>query len=85
MLLTWQPSASCARNESLTGDRPATPSVLWAQRKENVLLKIDLPDVKNEKIEVEGTKVRFEGESQGRPYSVDLELHAEVAKEVRDQ
>lgn len=60
----------------------SVPSVLWAQRKEFVLLKIDVPDVKNEKIEVEGTKVHFSGESQGRSYAVDIDLHADVVKEV---
>ena len=60
----------------------SVPSVLWAQRKEFVLLKIDVPDVKNEKIEVEGTKVHFRGESQGRSYAVDIDLHADVVKEV---
>lgn len=65
-----------------TNLRRAVPNVLWAQRKEFVLLKIDLPDVKNEKIDIEGTKLHFTGESQGRSYSAELDLHAEVVKEV---
>lgn len=56
--------------------------MLWAQRKDFVLLKIDVPDVKGEKIEVDGSKVHFQGESQSRAYAVDLELHADVVKEV---
>lgn len=63
--------------------RAATPNVLWAQRKEFLLLKIDLPDVKNEKITVDGSKVHFEGDSQGKLFVTDLELFADVVKEVR--
>lgn len=77
-------ASSCknARLLTLLTPRPSIPNVLWAQRKENVLLKIDLPDVKNEKIEIEGAKVRFNGESQGRSYTVEIDLHADVVKEV---
>jgi hypothetical protein len=77
-------SSSPSTLGSLSLPRPAVPNVLWAQRKEFVLLKIDLPDVKNEKIEVNGSKLTFNGEAQGKQYAIELDLHADVVKEVRE-
>ena len=46
----------------------------WAQRKDSLYLTITLPDVKDHKIDLTEKKLTFEGLSNGKKYSLDLEL-----------
>eukprot|EP01097_Dermamoeba_algensis_P005715 TRINITY_DN3617_c0_g1_i2.p2 TRINITY_DN3617_c0_g1~~TRINITY_DN3617_c0_g1_i2.p2 ORF type:complete len:194 (-),score=56.11 TRINITY_DN3617_c0_g1_i2:187-720(-) len=56
-----------------------TPTVLWAQRKDTVYIKIDVPDLKdNPKLVVEPTKITFEGKSHDKTYACELGLFEEV-------
>lgn len=63
-----------------------TPSVLWAQRKDCVLLTIDVQDCKDTKVQVDKDDaesfavLRFSGKagSDGKAYGMDLELLKEV-------
>eukprot|EP01118_Nematostelium_gracile_P000386 TRINITY_DN1040_c0_g1_i1.p1 TRINITY_DN1040_c0_g1~~TRINITY_DN1040_c0_g1_i1.p1 ORF type:complete len:164 (-),score=59.53 TRINITY_DN1040_c0_g1_i1:73-564(-) len=57
------------------------PPVVWAQRKDQVFLSIDLQDVKEPKIELESTKLKFSGTSGGKSYACDLEFFKEIDKE----
>jgi len=47
-----------------------TPTVLWAQRTETVLLTIDLPDVKEESFTWDGNTLNFSGKSNLKQYSI---------------
>jgi cytosolic prostaglandin-E synthase len=51
-----------------------TAPVKWAQRKDSLFVTITLPDVKDHKIDVGEKKLTFTGNSNGKPYSVDLEF-----------
>jgi len=52
--------------------------LVWAQRKDQIFLSIDLQDVKDHKIAVESNKLTFSGTSGGKNYSCDLNFFAEI-------
>jgi len=58
-----------------------TPSVLWAQRTETVLLTIDLPDVKEEQFKWEGNTLKFSGKSNSKLYEIDIAFLKPVISE----
>jgi hypothetical protein len=64
----------------------STPAVLiWAQRNEQVYIKIDLQDVTKEKIDfTEAGHFTFNGTAGGRVYTADVQLFAEIDVAVRD-
>ncbi len=51
-----------------------TAPVKWAQRKDSIYLTITLADVKDHKIDLAEKKLTFEGNSSGKPYSLNLEF-----------
>jgi len=57
------------------------PIVVWAQRKDQVFVSIDLQDVKDPQIVLEPTKLSFKGTAGGKHYETDLELFQEIDKE----
>ncbi|XP_055350526.1 co-chaperone protein daf-41-like [Paramacrobiotus metropolitanus] len=71
---------------------PAVPQVLWAQRKDIVLLSIMISDVKDQDVKMTPEKVHFSGTAgpDQKPYALDVELYAEIDPEksqyvVRDR
>lgn len=58
--------------------------VRWAQRKDNVVFSIELPEVTDEKITLEGNAFHFEGKSQGKDYKLDFTFNKDVTQEVRN-
>jgi prostaglandin-E synthase len=58
----------------------AIPPVLWAQRKDKIYLAIDLPEVKNEKVELDEKKLVFSCTAGTPPkqYRVEIEFYKEV-------
>jgi hypothetical protein len=46
------------------------------------LVTIDLPDVKDAKIQVTNTHLRFDGTAQGKQYHLELEFLNEINPEV---
>jgi len=56
------------------------PTVLWAQRKDKLLVTIDVPDVVNEKVEILPTKISFKGIGgpEKKPYVLELDLLHEI-------
>lgn len=48
--------------------------VKWAQRKDSIYLTITLADVKDHKIDLSSKNLTFEGSSNGKPYSLNLEF-----------
>jgi len=54
------------------------PPVVWAQRKDQVFLSVDLQDVKNENIKLEPTKLSFFGKSGTKQYSFEIEFLKEI-------
>lgn len=61
------------------------PTVLWAQRKDKVLVSIQLEDVKEEQITVDAGKLSFSGKSHGETYAVDLEFNGSIVPEESKQ
>lgn len=56
-----------------------TATLVWAQRSEWVYIKIELQDVKNEKIEVSADgKFAFTGTSVGKSYTANVQLFGEL-------
>jgi hypothetical protein len=43
-----------------------TPTVLWAQREKRLMITIDLPEVKDPKIDITDSKLTFSGSSNGK-------------------
>lgn len=60
-----------------------TPMVRWAQRKDNVVFSIELPEVTDDKVTLEGNNFHFEGKSQGKDYKLDFTFNKDVTQEVR--
>jgi len=56
------------------------PTVLWAQRKDKLLVTIDVPDVVNEKVEILPNKISFKGIGgpEKKPYVLELDLLHEI-------
>jgi len=52
--------------------------VVWAQRKDQIFVGIDVQDVKNEKITLESNKLTFSGTSKDKHYTASLELFGEI-------
>lgn len=61
------------------------PTVLWAQRKDRVLVSIQLEDVDEEKISVDTAKLTFSAKSHGKTYNVDLEFNGQIIPEESKQ
>ena len=61
------------------------PLVLWAQRKDRILVSIQLEDVSSEQIFVDTTKLTFSGQSHGISYAIDLEFHSNIVPEESKQ
>ncbi|RKP09992.1 HSP20-like chaperone [Thamnocephalis sphaerospora] len=57
------------------------PEVLWAQRPDRLLITINLTDINGEKVDLQPTRIVFNGVSGGKNYAADIELYAEVTKE----
>jgi len=56
-----------------------TPNVLWAQRKDRVLLTIEVPDVTAPKIDLSATSLLFAGDQpSGKHYEFKLDFFKEV-------
>ncbi len=60
------------------------PTIKWAQRTDTILLTIELTDIRNEKYTLDEKVLKFssDGGSEGKQYSVELELFGEVLPEV---
>jgi len=62
----------------MSSNSTLTPTVVWAQRRDQIFVNIDLQDVKNEKILLEKDKLSFLGSSNGKQYNVELDFHGEI-------
>jgi len=60
---------------------PNTAPIKYAQRKDSLYLTIALADVKDEKIVLTDTGLKFEGTSKDKSYEVDIEFFKEVDSE----
>lgn len=55
------------------------PNIKWAERKDKLYVTIQLVDVKEPKIDItEDNRLIFSGTSEGKQYSLNLELFGEV-------
>jgi len=57
------------------------PPVAWAQRKDQLLVTIELQDVKDQKITLEADKLIFSGNSNKKEYAATLNLFKEIDTE----
>ena len=58
------------------------PNLKWAERKDKLFVTIELIEVKDAKIDlVNESRLTFSGTSEGKLYSLDIELFGEVNKE----
>ena len=55
-----------------------TAPVKWAQRTDSLYVTISLPDVKDEKLNLEEDKLTFSGKSNGSDYAVELKFFKSV-------
>jgi len=58
------------------------PTVLWAQRTNEIFLTIDLMDIENPQVNLTAEKLHFQGRSQGKDYEVDLKFFSKIDPEV---
>jgi len=54
------------------------PPIAWAQRKDQVLITIELQDVKDPKITLEADKLIFAGTASKKEYAITLNLFKEI-------
>lgn len=59
------------------------PQVLWAQRKENIFITVDVQDAQDLKIDLEEQSLKFHGKSGENVYEFSLVFPEKVDKEVR--
>jgi hypothetical protein len=52
----------------------STAPVRWAQRYDSLYITISLKDVEDHKISLNAEKLHFEGKSDGKHYTVELEF-----------
>ena len=64
--------------------RSLHPSILWAQRKDTLLLTVSLNDIQDETFSLEETTFQFSGMggSDGKQYNVELEFYKDVVPQV---
>jgi hypothetical protein len=58
----------------MTSMSTSTAPVRWAQRYDSLYITISLKDVEDHKISLSAEKLHFEGKSDGKYYTVDLEF-----------
>ncbi|KXN70640.1 HSP20-like chaperone [Conidiobolus coronatus NRRL 28638] len=58
------------------------PSVLWAQRTNEIYLTIELSDIKDEKFDLTATSLKFSGTSEEKPYEFEIEFFNEIDPEL---
>lgn len=52
--------------------------VVWAQRKDQIFLSIDLQDVKDSKIDLQESKLVFHGVSAGKKYFAEINFSHDI-------
>ena len=57
------------------------PTCLWAQRKEEIYVTVDIADVTDEKISVDSNIVKFSAKSAGKLYECEMELFKDIDAE----
>ncbi|CAD8157029.1 unnamed protein product [Paramecium octaurelia] len=57
------------------------PIVKWAQRKDNIFLTVEVRDLKDEKVELTSTSLKFSANAEGVNYAFEINFFAEVIVE----
>ena len=58
------------------------PTVLWAQRTDEIFITIDLMDIENPTVNLTSDKLYFQGRSLGKDYEVELKFFSKIDPEV---
>ncbi len=58
------------------------PTVLWAQRTNEIFLTIDLMDIENPQVNLTAEELHFQGRSQDKDYEVNLKFYSKIDPEV---
>lgn len=61
----------------------STPTVLWAQRSNTILLTVEVSDIADEKITLEESKISFSAKSGDKQYAFEIEFHGAIKPDVR--
>jgi len=71
----------------MANEKPLTPQVLWAQRKNLVILTVCVEDCRNPTINIEADKLVFKGVggSDKKNYEVTIDFYKEVDPEASKQ
>jgi len=61
------------------------PTVLWAQRTNEIFITIDLMDIENQQVNLTAEKLYFQGRSLGKDYEVELKFYNKIDPEASRQ
>ena len=54
------------------------PEILWAQDKQNIYLTLEIPNVKNQNIDILENRIKFNGENVEGEWGIDMELWGKI-------
>ena len=54
------------------------PEILWAQDKQNIYLTLEIPNVKNQNIDILENRIKFNGENVDGEWGIDMELWGKI-------
>lgn len=54
------------------------PEILWAQDKQNIYLSLEIPNVKNQNIDILDNRIKFNGENVEGEWGIDMELWGKI-------
>ncbi|CAD8097741.1 unnamed protein product [Paramecium sonneborni] len=69
------------QNNQFVMQKTINPIVKWAQRKDNIFLTVEVRDLKEEKVELTTTSLKFSASAEGVNYAFEINLFAEVIVE----
>ena len=54
------------------------PEILWSQDKQNIYLTLEIPNVKNQNIDILENRIKFNGENVEGEWGIDMELWGKI-------
>lgn len=60
-----------------------TAPIKWAQRSDSLYITINIPDVKDETINLTDTELHFKGTSESKPYEVNIEFFQPIDSKAK--
>ncbi|CAD8085250.1 unnamed protein product [Paramecium primaurelia] len=69
------------QNNQFVMQKTINPIVKWAQRKDNIFLTVEARDLKDEKVELTSTSLKFSANAEGVNYAFEINFYAEIIVE----